>query len=103
MPRVPTEFLEAYKEYDREITIKKTRIGCVIGIVLVPLFTVLDYTLYPVYAGEFLRIRLLCSLLIAALYPVLGTNLGRKYYRLQGVILLFLPTATIGYMLTTDP
>jgi len=104
MQRVPTEFLEAYRDYDREITIKKTRIGCFIGIVLVPLFTVLDYTHHSYHerALEFLYARLLCSLLMALLYPLLSTKFGRKYYRLQGVILLFLPTATIGWMLWTD-
>lgn len=105
MQRVPTEFLDAYQEYDREITIKKTRIGCFIGIVLVPLFAFLDFNhrAYSDRGAEFLIARLLCSLLMACLYPVLATQFGRKYYRLQGTILLFLPTVTIGWMLYTDP
>lgn len=103
MERLPPQFRDAYREYDREFTIRKTRLGCFIGIILVPLFSVLDYTVYPEQAGEFLLVRLLCSLLMAALYPILNTDFGRKYYRLQGVVILFLPTVAIGWMIFRDP
>ena len=43
MQRIPQEFRAAYQEYDREITIRKTRLGCFFGIVMVPLFGRLDY------------------------------------------------------------
>ena len=103
MERVPPEFRDEYREYDREFTIRKTRLGCFIGIILVPLFSVLDYTVYPGQAREFLLVRLICSLLMAALFPILNTDFGRKYYHLQGVAILFLPTAAIGWMIFRDP
>ena len=99
MNRVPPEFVDAYREYSRETTIRKTRLGCFIGIVLVPLFAFLDYARYPEHFWPFLGMRFLCSLLMAALYPVLDTRFGRKHYQLQGVFLLFLPAATISWMI----
>jgi hypothetical protein len=45
-PNIPKEFLAAYREYDREFTIRKTRVGCVLGIVMVPLFGGLDFYVF---------------------------------------------------------
>jgi two-component system sensor histidine kinase PhcS len=98
MQFIPQEFRAAYQEYDREITIRKTKWGCWLGIVLVPVFGWLDRFVYPEFATRFFLLRLLCSALMALLYLVLGTNFGKKYYHLQGIILLFLPSATIAWM-----
>jgi len=99
MEFVPKEFLAAWQDYDREMTIRKTRWGCFFGIVMVPIFTLLDYDVYPEHTKDFFLLRLLCSALMAALFFVLGTNFGKKYYHFQGVVLLFLPSATIAWMI----
>jgi len=98
MQSIPQEFRAAYREYDQEITIRKTRLGCFLGIVLVPLFGGLDFYVYWPWALQFLLLRLLCSALMAVLYLVLATNFGKKFYHFQGLILLFLPSATIAWM-----
>ncbi|HZL12808.1 MAG TPA: ATP-binding protein, partial [Verrucomicrobiae bacterium] len=99
---IPKEFRAAYREYDRELTIRKTRLGCLIGVVLVPLFAFLDFCLYPRdVARSFLWLRLLCSALMAGLYPLLGNKWGRKYYRAQGILILLAPAATIAWMIHT--
>ena len=36
---------------------------------------------------------------MAGFYPVLGTNFGRRYYRLQGILILLAPSATIAWMI----
>jgi two-component system, sensor histidine kinase PhcS len=95
---IPKEFLAAYHEYDREFTIRKTRLGCVLGIVMVPVFGWLDLYAYPQQASSFFLLRLLCSALMAGLYFVLGTSFGKKHYHFQGLVLLFLPSATIAWM-----
>ena len=97
-PNIPQEFLAAYREYDREITLRKTRLGCVLGIVLVPVFGWLDLYAYRDQAFHFFLLRLLCSVLMAGLYFVLGTSFGKKHYHFQGLVLLFLPSATIAWM-----
>src|SRR5450432_3863802 len=100
---IPQEFLAAYREYDREFTIRKTRLGCVLGIVMVPVFGWLDLYAYPKQAFSFFLLRLLCSALMLGLYFVLGTNFGKKHYHLQGLVLLFLPSATIAWMIYACP
>ena len=104
MQPIPQEFRAAYQQHEREMTIRKTRLGCLLGMVMVPLFGGLDYLVFShEQAWVFLRLRFLCSALMAGLYPLLGTNLGRKYFRFQGIILLLLPTATIAWMIySTD-
>jgi len=99
MQTIPHEFRAAYAEHEREITIRKTRLGCFLGIVMVPLFVGLDHYVYPEHQFSFLLLRLLCSALMALLYPLLGTGFGRKYYQFQGLVLLFLPSATIAWMI----
>ncbi len=99
MQTIPQEFRAAYREHEREITIRKTRWGCFFGIVMVPIFSCLDHFVYPRQEVSFLLLRLLCSALMAGLYPLLGTRFGRKYYRFQGILLLLLPSATIAWMI----
>src|SRR5258708_2727400 len=98
MQFIPKEFFNAWQEYDREITIRKTRLGCFLGIVLVPLFGGLDYFVYPQQAFSFFLLRLFCSALMAGLFFVLGTNFRKKYFHFEGVVLLFLPWASIAWM-----
>jgi two-component system sensor histidine kinase PhcS len=98
MQSIPPEFRAAYREYDLETTIRKTRLGCFFGIIMVPLFGLLDFYVYPQWAFKFFLLRLLCSALMAAFYPVLGTSIGRKYYHFQGLVLLFFPAASIAWM-----
>ena len=98
MAAIPQEYQAVYEDYDREITIRKTRLGSLVGIILVPLFTFLDHYVYPEHQREFLLVRLLCSLLMAMLYPLLGTSFGRRFYRFQGLLILFMPTAAIAWM-----
>ncbi len=99
MQAIPQEFRAAYQEHEREITIRKTRWGCFFGIVMVPIFGCLDHYVYPRHEVSFLLLRLLCSALMAGLFPLLGTRFGRKYYRFSGILLLLLPSATIAWMI----
>lgn len=103
MPVIPPEFRAAYEEHEREITIRKTRVGCFFGIVMVPLFGVLDHYVYPQLAVSFLWLRLLCSALMAGIYPFLSTGFGRKYYRFSGILLLLLPSVAIAWMVYVSP
>jgi two-component system sensor histidine kinase PhcS len=102
MEFIPKEFLAAWQEHDREITIRKTKWGCIFGIIMVPVFGVLDRYVYPEQAHFFFLLRLLCSALMAALLFVLGTHFGKKYYHFQGLVLLFLPSATIAWMIYAE-
>lgn len=98
MQNIPPEFQAAYLEHERELTIRKTRWGCVLGALFVPLFAGLDHYIYPKQAQMFLAMRLLCSILMVAFFPVIGTKFGREHFRQIGVVILFFPAAAIAWM-----
>jgi two-component system, sensor histidine kinase PhcS len=95
---IPPEFRTAYLEHERELTIRKTRLGCVLGAVFVPLFAALDPHVYPGQTRAFLVARLLCSALMFALFPAIDSKPGRKFFRAIGLLILFMPAATISWM-----
>jgi signal transduction histidine kinase len=98
MQTVPPEFRTAYLEHERELTIRKTKWGCLLGAIFVPLFSGLDFIIYQPLAHKFLLARLACSLMMMALYPAIGSPFGRKHFRLLGVVILFFPASTIAWM-----
>ena len=69
------EIQQAFKEYDRQVILNNIYIGCLIGVVLMPLGTLLDYFIYHDQAVFFLKLRLLCSLLIGLFWLVVKTPL----------------------------
>jgi len=89
---------EAFEKYDREVTINNFKVASILGMVLVPSFAILDYEVYPALATEFLKVRLLCSALIAGFLGVLLTQFGRRHYRSFAVTLVLLPASAINYM-----
>jgi two-component system, sensor histidine kinase PhcS len=97
MLNVPAEFRDAYEEHERRVILGKNRLGCWLGIVLGPLFSFLDYQVYPYCARQFLLLRLAVSILMAIWFFVLGTRFGKKYYHLQGIIILFVPSAFVAW------
>ena len=99
MRNIPSEFLAAYETWEREQTIRNTRRGCAMGALLVPLFAVLDYWKYPGHANDFLAVRLLCAGLMMAFFPVIGSVLGRRHFRFLGLVILFMPSAAIAWMI----
>lgn len=97
-----TEILQAFADYDRQVTISNFKVACVLGMALMPAGILLDRY---VYAGNsdilasFLRLRLLCSALIGLFLAILLTPMGRAHYRFLGVTLFMLPASFIAYMI----
>lgn len=95
----------AFEEYDRKVILNNVVIGCLLGIVLMPLGGVLDYYMYRPQAVFFLKLRLLCSLLIALFWGFMTTPLGQRHPRKFGILLAFYPAFFISVMIyeTTGP
>ena len=92
--------LEAeYVNYDRQQAINNFKVACLLGFVLMPAGTILDHWVYPEAAADFLKLRLLSSVLITVFFGILLTPLGRKYYRVQGVMLFMIPASFIAWMI----
>ena len=96
---VSREILEAYREHERALMLRKIRLGCFVGLLLVPAFAVLDWFVYPDVQGYFFLLRLGCSTLIAVFYLILKTHVGQRHYRAHGLILLSIPASCISWMI----
>jgi two-component system sensor histidine kinase PhcS len=99
MEALSPEILAAYQGHEREMSIRKSRLGCLIGIILFPIFNILDYHVYPAKQLDFLMLRLGCSAVMGCLYPFFGTRWGRKFHGSHALLLVALPSATIAWMI----
>jgi len=96
------EIHKAFAEYDRQVILNNVIVGCMIGIVLMPLGTLLDFYVYRSEVLYFLKLRLLCSLLISAFWMVVITPFGRKHPRALGVLLAFFPAFFMSWMIYAE-
>jgi len=93
------EIRQAFAEHDRQLTVNNFKVACAIGILLMPAGFILDRFVYPDKAVEFLKLRLLCSALIAVFLTTLLTPFGRRLYRFFGITLFMLPASFITWMI----
>src|SRR5687768_8023021 len=93
------EITRAFREYDRRVKINNIKIGCLLGIVLMPAGVVLDYFVYPADLSYFLKLRLLCSVLIGLFWMLVASPFGDRHYRQLGVTLAMFPAASIAWMI----
>jgi signal transduction histidine kinase len=94
----PEEIQSAFVESDRRAILSNVKVGCFLGIVLMPLGTILDYFVYKVDVPSFFKARLLCSFLIGVFWAIVVTPFGRKHPRKFGVLLALLPALFISWM-----
>jgi signal transduction histidine kinase len=93
------EIARAFHEYDRQVKINNIQIGCLLGILLMPAGIVLDYFVFPDDLGYFLKLRLLCSVLIGLFWMLVASAVGRRHYRQLGVTLAMFPASSIAWMI----
>ena len=93
------EIQKAFVEYDRKVILNNVIVGCLIGIVLMPLGTLLDFYVCHSEWVYFLKLRLTCSLLIGVFWVVVITPFGRKHPRKLGVLLAIFPAFFISWMI----
>ena len=93
------EIQTAFAAYDRKAIFNNVVIGCMLGIILMPVGTVLDYYIYRPEVLYFFKLRLFCSLLIGIFWMVVTTPYGRQHPRELGVLLAFFPAFFISWMI----
>ncbi len=98
-PEVRPDVQKAFVEYDRRVIQNNVKLGCLIGVVLMPVGVVLDYYTYPHNVIPFLKLRLLCSLLIGVFWFIVSTPFGRSHPRGLGVTLAMFPSFFIALMI----
>jgi len=89
----------SYHAYLQKINILRIRVACILGICLLPLFSILDFFMAPGYFSRFLIFRLTCSFIIVALFGFTFTSAGKKNVTIIGVIVPILISATISLMI----
>jgi hypothetical protein len=68
---------KAFQQHDQEATLLiNIKVGCLLGMLLVPSFAILDNSVYPRLAREFLLIRLACSAAIGICLVLLLRGVG---------------------------
>ena len=93
------EVQQAFAEYDRRVIINNVKVGCWIGMSLMPAGVILDYFVYREEVAYFFKLRLLCSLLIAIFWIVVDSSIGRRHSRILGVVLAMFPSFFISWMI----
>ncbi|MFZ1073016.1 MAG: hypothetical protein WAO21_06215, partial [Verrucomicrobiia bacterium] len=102
MPETSTltlpEIHDAFAVYERRVRITNYKVGCALAFIFMPAGASLDYFVYPGQLFEFLKLRLLCSALLAFIWVLLESEIGIRFYRLLGFLVAFLPLAFISWM-----
>jgi signal transduction histidine kinase len=94
-----TEIRDAFAVYERRVRITNYKVGCALAFIFMPAGASLDYFVYPAHLWQFLRLRLLCSALLAGIWSLLNTEKGVRFYRQLGFFVAFLPLAFISWMI----
>ena len=93
------EIQGAFVEHDRKVILNNIKVGCFLGIILMPVGTALDYVVYRADVVYLLKLRLLCSLFIAAFWVIVVTPFGHKHPRKLGVLLAMFPAFSVSWMI----
>jgi signal transduction histidine kinase len=99
------ELQKSFNAYDQQVTINNIQLGCLLGMILMPAGVVLDYFVYHnkiEIIWDFLKLRILCSVLIGVFWRFVRTELGRSHYRLLGIVLAILPAFFISLMIAGE-
>lgn len=93
---------KSYFEYNKNLLIKRSAIGCILAIFLVPAGISLDYFMYRSLLSEFVLIRLFCSLLLVPALLIHYTKIGKKYITLLVFAWMIIIQASMCYMIATS-
>src|SRR5438105_335237 len=93
------EIQGAFVEHDRKVILNNVKVGCFLGIILMPVGSALDYVVYHADVFYLLKLRLLCSLLIAVFWAIVVTPFGHKHPRKLGVLLAMFPAFSVSWMI----
>jgi len=93
------EINRAFLEAERAIRIRNFRIACILAAVFVLAGSSLDILVYPTHFQEFLRLRVMCAVLLLFIWWLVRTPVGSRIYRLLGLMLPALPTFFLAIMI----
>jgi signal transduction histidine kinase len=96
------EILRAYIDWERELSIDKCRVACLLGVVFMPGGIALDWFVYPKEVWPFFGLRVLSALLLLFLWWLFTTPWGRRHYKALGMIEVSIPLLFISMMIAIN-
>jgi signal transduction histidine kinase len=96
---VQPEVLAAFRAYEQQERLNKTKVGCILVMTLMPLGSPMDYYLYPAQFELFFKLRLWCAFIAAGIWVLLNTELGKKSSRWLGLVIPMVPVFFIAWMI----
>ncbi len=84
---------------DRKETLRSARLLAVLAMVLVPLFSALDFYSHPELFKQFLILRAVCVLAVSVIIVSLRTKMFHRFYRLYAILIPMIPAICIGGMI----
>jgi signal transduction histidine kinase len=97
--QIESEVLGTYADYERQITLRHLEVGCYLVMLLMPFGVCLDYFVYPLKVGYFLKLRLFSALLAAGVLGLLRTPFSQKYHRFLSLVIALIPAFFICWMI----
>jgi len=97
-----SEILTAFRAQEAIQRVANTKVGSILVIVLMPAGSSLDFFVYPSQFKHFFFIRVICSMIAAAILAFLFTSAGRKSAGVLGVVIPLLPVVCIAGMIAVE-
>jgi signal transduction histidine kinase len=99
----PAALRSAFQDYERKVRVRNYKVGCILALIFMPAGASLDYFVYHNakydMLGEFIQLRLLCSLLLGGIWALLSFRPNLKFYRVLGQLVALLPMSFISWMI----
>ncbi|HUA37743.1 MAG TPA: ATP-binding protein [Candidatus Sulfopaludibacter sp.] len=85
------DFAKAFAIHEQQERISTGKVALLLVVVLMPLGSIMDWLVYHPQRWEFFQLRVLCSILAAALWYLHTTEFGQRHYRQLGIPIALLP------------
>lgn len=96
-----SDIKKAFVDYNQQVRIERSKIICVLIIVLMPAGTLLDYFVYPDKLWDIFRVRIFSSFFCIGVLSFLESSFASKNPRLlsKGWYIVIIPTFCISWMI----
>ena len=88
-----------YNTFLQELTIERSRVGCIIASVLIPITLTIDYFSAVTDIKSFIIVRFSCAIISMGIFALLFTTVGKNSAKLLGYILYLVVAITIAILI----
>lgn len=100
MPHEAPDVLAAFEEHERELAIRRIRVGCILAMSLLPMGAIVDWLLFPPSRlPEFLGYRFLGSIMMLPFLILVRHPIGARHFRIIGVVLAMFPALAMAVII----